>query len=82
MPVVGVLWRSNLQVIGMEDFMDQKKEKRSKTVDSKAAKKAHSSGNPVQDANVDAAGHCILTQDGEMARPNSGEPCDEGHRGS
>lgn len=60
--------------------MDQKKEKQNKAVDlKKVAKTAHSPRNSAQDANVDAAGHCILTQDGEMARPNSGEPCDEGH---
>lgn len=30
------------------------------------------------EANVSEDGHCITTQDGEMARPNSGGPCKDG----
>lgn len=33
---------------------------------------------PLPDANVAHDGHCITTQDGEMDRPNSGEPCMDG----
>jgi len=31
----------------------------------------------VQDENVDDEGFCTMVQDGEMARANSGGPCDE-----
>lgn len=62
--------------------MDQEKEKQKSDADISAAAKAESySNSKAPDANVDAAGHCVLTQDGEMARPDSGEPCDEGTGG-
>ena len=64
----------------MEAIMNQEKEKQENVTDTSNSKvRPFSGGAP--EANVDAAGHCILTQDGEMARPNSGEPCDEGTGG-
>ena len=58
--------------------MDENKKKESDAEISAAAHTAPLSDSVVPDANVDAAGHCILTQDGEMSRPDSGDPCNEG----
>lgn len=32
-------------------------------------------------ANADDSGYCFMVEDAEMSRPDSGDPCDEGHAG-
>lgn len=62
----------------MEGLMDDKKKQLSDADITAEARTAPLAESELPDANVDAAGYCILTQDGEMARPDSGAPCDEG----
>lgn len=44
-----------------------------------AARTAPLSTSNAPDANVAPDGNCILAMDGEMARPDSGDPCDAGN---